>query len=63
MDEKSKTNQSTKMISREELRDYLKENLRIEVGRDFDDLSCWVNVKLVLEDKVISEDSFTIPDD
>jgi hypothetical protein len=51
------------MISREELRDYLKENLRIEVGRDFDDLSCWVNVKLVLEDKVISEDSFTIPDD
>ncbi len=51
----------------EEIKEYLKENLRIEISedwyRDYGSSGTSIIVKLVLEGEVLSSDSFTITKD
>lgn len=47
-------------MTRDELTTFLRENLRIQVN-EIDRLrTCEVNIRLVLEDELLSEESFTI---
>lgn len=47
------------MMTKEELKDFLKENLKIELGKEFyDNNEVLVKIYLKLGDEIISENSF-----
>jgi hypothetical protein len=47
---------------KEEIKTYIKENLRIDVDTDYGNDGCcnWLKIKLILEDEEISQVSFSL---